>query len=178
LALSKRHLNTLKISDLTYKVVAFREIPNFDSDECVDWAIEMIFLGYDTPSLLTLSGFNKPTNYFEVADYLPTVLSSLHLTQKTGDEAILSYCSYYIKKIANSDNISNNLLHIYKFCRDRKYEKLVYNFYLLYWAWNDINYGYDYTHYWEGAKKDNIENIVVDTAKKWIEKNEQSYTQH
>jgi len=167
----------LKISDLTYKVVAFREIPNFNSDEYVDWAIEMIFLGYDTPSLLTLAGFNKPTNYFEVADYLPTVLSSLHLTQKTGDEATLSYCSYYIKKIANSDNIRNNLTHVYKFCRDRNYEKLIYDFYLLYWAWDDFDYGTDYTHYWESARRDNIEKIVVDTANKWIEKYGQYYMQ-
>ena len=137
----------------------------------------MIFLGYDTPSLLTLAGFNKPTNYFEVADYLPTVLSSLHLTQKTGDEATLSYCSYYIKKIANSDNIRNNLTHVYKFCRDRNYEKLIYDFYLLYWAWDDFDYGTDYTHYWESARRDNIEKIVVDTANKWIEKYGQYYMQ-
>jgi hypothetical protein len=168
----------LKISDLTYKVVAFREFPNFDTDECVDWAFEMIFLGYDTPSLLILAGLTKPTNYFEVADYLPQVLSSLHLTQKTGDEATLSYCSYYIKKIANSDNIRNNLTQVYKLCKDRNYEKLVYDFYQLYWAWDDIDYGNDYIHYWESAKRDNIEKIVVDTANKWIVKNEQHYRQH
>ncbi len=167
----------MKISDLTYKVIAFSEISNFDTDECVDWATEMIFLGYDTPSLLILAGFNKPTNYFEVTHYLPTVLSSLHLTQKTGDEATLSYCSCYIKKIANSDNIRNNLTHVYKFCQDRKYEELVYDFYLLYWAWGDIDYGDEHTHYWENAKRHNIEKIVVDTANKWIVENEHHYTQ-
>ncbi len=95
-----------------------------------------------------------------------------------GDEATLSYCSYYIKKIANSDNIRNNLTHVYQFCQARDYEKLVYDFYLLHWAWDDIDYGNDYTPYWESAKKDNIEKIVVDTAIKWAEENEQHYTQH
>ena len=170
--------DTLKISDLTYKVVAFSEISNFNADECVDWATEMIFLGYDTPSLRILAGLDKPTNFFEVTGYLPEVLSSLNLTQKMGDEATLSYCSYYIKKIANSDNIRNNLTHVYQFCQARDYEKLVYNFYLLHWAWDDIDYGNDYTPYWESAKKDNIEKIVVDTAIKWAEENEQHYTQH
>lgn len=167
----------MKISDLTYKVVAFSEIPNFNTDECVDRTIEMIFLGHDTPSLLNLAGLSKPANFFEVTDYLPRVFSSLKLIQKTGDEATLSYCSYYIKKIANLENIRSNLTQVYKFCQARDYEKLVYDFYLLYWAWDDIDYGDDYTHYWEGATKDNIENIVVHTANKWIVKNVQHYTQ-
>ncbi len=170
--------DTLKISDLTYKVVAFHEIPNFDTDECVDWATEMIFLGYDTPSLLILAGLDKPTNYFEVAEYLPNVLSSLNLTQKTGDEATLSYCSYYIKKISNSDDIRNNLTYVYKFCQAKDYEKLVYDFYLLYWAWDDIDYGNEYTPYWESANKENINKIVVEVAQNWIKKNEKHYTQH
>jgi hypothetical protein len=167
----------LKISDLTYKVVAFTEIQNFDADECIDWAMEMIFLGYDTPSLLILAGLSKPTNYFEVADYLPRVLSSLHLMQRFGDEATLSYCSYYIKKIADSFNIRNNLTQVYRFCIERNYENLIYDFYLLYWAWGDLDYGNEYTPYWESATRDSIEKIVVDTANKWIEKNKQYYTQ-
>lgn len=168
----------MPISDLTYKVVAFSEITNFDTDECVDWAIEMVFLGHETPSLLILAGFCKPTNYFEVTAYLPEVLSSLNLTPKNGDEATLSYCSYYIKKIANADNIRNNLTQLYKFCKDRYYEALVYDFYLLYWAWDDLDYGNAFTPYWETAKKDNVEGIVVETAIKWIKENEHYYAQH
>ena len=168
---------TMKISDLTCKVVAFSEIPNFDTDECVDWAKEMIFLGYDTPSLLILAGLTKPTNYFEVIDYLPNVFSSLKLTQKIGEEAILSYCSYYIQKISNSDDIRHNLTQVYKYCQSKGYEKLIYDFYLLYWAWDDIDYGNDYTLYWEKATKENIESIVVETANKWIAKNNKHYTQ-
>lgn len=167
----------MKISDLTYKVVAFSEIPNFDTDECVDWATEMIFLGYDTPSLLILAGFAKPTNYFEVVDYLPTVLASLNLTQKFGDEGTLSYCSYYIQKISNSENIKDNLTVIYKFCQANDYETLVYDFYLLYWAWGDIDCGIESTPYWGNANKENIEKIVVETAKNWIAGNEKYYTQ-
>lgn len=168
---------TLKISDLTYKVVAFLEVPNFDTDECIDWAIEMIFLGYDTPSLLILAGFHKPTNYFKVVDYLPQVLLSLNLTVKIGDEATLSYCSYYIQKIASSDNVRDNLIIIYKFCQAKDYEELVYDFYLLYWAWDDINYGDAYTSYWENANKENIEKLVVETAQNWIAENKKYYSQ-
>lgn len=168
----------MKISDLTYKVVAFAEIPDYDTDECVDWAMEMIFLGHETHSLLTLAGINKPTNYFEIAEYLPKVLESLKLKQMMGENAVLSYCSYYISKIAASENIRLNLAHVYKFCQATDYDRLVYDFYLLHWAWDDFDYGQEYTYYWENASKDNIESITVEIANKWIAKNEQFYIQH
>ena len=37
------------ISDLTYKMVAYSIIEDFNPDECVDWAVEMLQAGYDTP---------------------------------------------------------------------------------------------------------------------------------
>ena len=169
---------TLKLSDLTYKVVSFSDVVNFDTDQCVDWATEMIFLGYDTPSLCILAGLNKPTNYFEIVEFLPEVLSSLKLTQKKGDEATLSYCSYYIKKISASENIRQNLSHVYQYCQLRDYEGLIYDFYLLYWAWSDIDYGNEYTPYWETATKYNIEKIVIETANNWMADNKQHYIQH
>ena len=168
------HTDALQISDLTYKIVAISEISN--TDECVDWAQEMIFLGHDTPSLLTLAGFSKPTNYFEVIDYLPTVLSSLNLSPKVGDEAILSHCSYYIRKIANSDNVRGILKYLYEFRQVKDFEQPIFHFYLLHWAWQDIDYDDGYpTHYWENANKDNIKNIVVETARKWLLEHEHLY---
>ncbi|RYZ22494.1 MAG: hypothetical protein EOO10_21665, partial [Chitinophagaceae bacterium] len=98
-----------KISDLTYKVVAFPEIQNFNTDECVDWALEMVFLGHDTQTLLMLAGNAKPTNYFQTVDYLKQALKELKLEVLYGDKAILSFSSYYIKKISQSENIRENL---------------------------------------------------------------------
>ena len=106
-----------KISDLTYKVVAFSEVPSYNTDECIDWALEMVFLGHDTPSLLTLAGLSKPTNYFQTVDYLKQALNELKLEILQGDKAILSYCSYYIQKISQCENIRQNLKEVYKFCR-------------------------------------------------------------
>jgi len=40
-----------------------------------------------------------------------------------------------------------------------------------------MDHGNEYTPYWESAKMDNIEQIVVDTANKWIEENKQHCTQ-
>jgi hypothetical protein len=159
----------IKISKLTTKVISFSEVPNFDTDDCVDWALEMIFLGYDSPNLFILAGLQKPTNYFESIDYLKKALKELGIEILNGDKAVLSYASYFINKIAEGEDIRQNLKKVYQYCQSRDYEKLVYDFYLLYWAWDDFDYGQEYTPYWEEANPLNIENIVVNVAKKWVE---------
>jgi hypothetical protein len=165
------------ISDLTYKVVAYSDLTTVNGDDCVDWAIEMLQLGHDTPSLLILAGLTKPTNQFEVRDYLKRALTELELDEKTGDDATLSYSSYYITRIAKGKDVKRNLGMVYEFCQARDYEKIIYDFYLLYWAWDDLDYGNEYQSYWPNADRSNIEQVVIETAKKWILVNEKRYAQ-
>lgn len=166
------------ISELTYKIVAFAEIQQVDTNESVDWAIEMMELGYESPTLCMLAGFSKPTNYFEVIGYVSDTVKELGLEMKNGDEAILSYASYYVYQIAKGQKVRENLIELYKFCQMRDYEDLVYDFYLLYCAWEELDYeDNEHNYYWEGARRVNIEKVVIDVAKKWIEKNEKHYSQ-
>lgn len=170
---------TRPISELTYKIVAFPEIQQIDTNESIDWAMEMMELGYESPTLYMLASFNKPTNYFEVIDYVTNTIKELGLEIKSGDDAVLSYASYYVHQIAKGENVRDNLTELYKFCQMRDYEDLVYDFYLLYWAWDDIDYDDTHpNHYWNGATKENVEQLVVDEAIKWIEKNKKHYAQH
>ena len=46
-------------------MLAYQHLNDFNNDQTVDWALEMLTLGYDTPSLLILAGISKPTNFFE-----------------------------------------------------------------------------------------------------------------
>ena len=39
------------ISELTYKIVAFPEIQQADTNESIDWAVEMMEHGYNSPTL-------------------------------------------------------------------------------------------------------------------------------
>lgn len=52
-------------SDLTSKMLAYQYLKDFNIDQVIDWAIEMLQKGYETPSLLILAGISKPTNFFE-----------------------------------------------------------------------------------------------------------------
>jgi hypothetical protein len=163
------------ISSLTYKVVAFPEVPHFNTDICVDWAIEMISLGHETTSLLILSSLSKPTNFFETMEYLKAALDELHLKIKTGDDGILSFCSYYIGQIAECINIKSNLTTLIDYGLTKSYENPISDFYLLYWAWGDIEYGNEFQEYWPEANKHNIENLVIATAEKWLTENKAHY---
>ena len=166
-----------KISSLTYKIVAFSEAPNFNMDDTIDWAVEMISLGHETPSLLILAGLSKPTNYFETIDYLKATLDELHLLVKTGDDGVRSYISYYIEQIAKGNNVRENLASVYGFCQLKNYEKPMNDFFLLHWAWSDFDYGNKYTDYWPAATKENIESVVISTADKWVKENKKHYSQ-
>ncbi len=165
------------ISCLTYKIVAFSEVPNFNMDDCVDWAVEMIAMGYETPNLYILAGLSKPANYFETAEYLKRALEELHLQAKTGDDGVLSYSCYYIEQIGRGFNVRENLKIVYKYAQNRPFEKLIYDFYLLYWAWLGIDHGHEIQEYWPYANKSNIESIVIKTADQWLKENKKYYAQ-
>ena len=53
---------TKPISELTYKIVPYPEIQQVDTNESLDWAIEMMELGYESPTLYMLASFNKQTS--------------------------------------------------------------------------------------------------------------------
>lgn len=158
------------MTDLTYKIAAYKKIKNFNTDDCVDWALELIGNDIETPNLLILASLSKPTNHFETIPYLESALRELNIEPFQDENAIISYCYYYIKQIAELKNIKENLKLVCKFCIVNDYEKTVFDFYLLNWAWGDFDYGETYTDYWSTATKDNIESTVVTIAKDWITK--------
>lgn len=167
------------ISELTYKIVTLEDIIQFDPNECIDWAIEMIELGHDSPNLLMLASLQKPSNYFEVREHVKNALEELGLQIKHGEDAVKSYSYYFIKQIAKNDNVRQNLTELYKLCQARDYEESVYDFYLLYWAWDELDYHDTSSNaYWDGVTRTNIEDKVVEYARNWINQNESYYTQH
>lgn len=166
-----------QISNLTYKIVAFTEIQQIDINDSIDWALEMINLGFESPTLFMLASIKKPANYFEAIEYVKDAIQELGFEMKNGDNATLSYASYYIHLIANGHFVRDNLTKLYQFCQIRDYESLVFEFYLLYWAWDDLDYEENaYSPYWEEATPSNIQQIIVDVAQKWITANKKFYT--
>lgn len=167
------------ISEITYKVVAYSEIEELPAEECIDWAMEMIEGGHDTPSLIMLACIEKPANYFETIEYLKKAIFELGLKEKIGEEAVISYSYFYVKRIADNINIKHNLRMLYSFYQDlEEHRSSIYDFCLLHWAWDQLDYDdIGFNHYWEGATNKNIEQIIIEVAQKWIEKNQTFYHQ-
>lgn len=160
------------ISELTYKVVAFSFVANFAWEDCIDWAYEMLLLGHDTPNLTILASISKPSEQSEIQLYLEGALNELGIGQVKEQAAIISYCYYYIRKVAGGEGIEMILGILSDFYDDNCLEVLVQDFWLLHWAWEDLNYGLDHQYYWPGATRDNLEHIAIETARNWLKEHE------
>lgn len=157
------------LSPLTYKVVAFPAIEKLAVEDCIDWAMEMLELGYETPRLLILASFEKGDSYFEIKSYLEKAILELGLEIKFGEEAIGSYVFYYVTKIAEGEKVRQNLSMIYGFWFEKYNDSLASGFIKLHWAWQQLDYeDNDANHYWDGANRENIEQIVVSYAQEWM----------
>ena len=167
------------ISDLTYKVVALSEVTQLDQNECINWAMEMLELGYESPSLLILSACDKSSSYFEIKSYLEDAVNELGFKIKTGDSGVISYSYYFINEISLKRNVRSNLTELYRFCQQRDYEGIIHEFYLLYWAWDQIEYDdTNDNHYWAGMNKGSIKDTVIRIANSWKIENKEHYIQH
>ena len=160
--------NAKPLSPLTAKVVAYSVIPNYDMNECVDWAFQMVELGYDSENLVILAGLSKPTNYFEAGKYVASALNELNLVALTGDSAIVSYASYYVAKIASAELVKRNIAMLSSTCIELGYPTSIFDFYLLHFAWGDLDAGYVVQSHWDGATSENIEQLAIEEAHNWV----------
>lgn len=158
-------------SELTSQVVAFKEVTDLNADVFVNWALDMMTLGYESDALYILAGLAKPAMYYEAIKYAKEAFKELDIDIKEGEDAILSYSSYFIKKISVGEDVKVNLIRVFRYCYSHCYERRVYDFYLLRWAWDDLDYGNEHQDYWPEANGSNIEAVVIKQAKKWLAEN-------
>ena len=161
----------MKTSALTSKMLAYPHLLDFNMDEAVDWATEMLVLDYESPSLVILAGLTMPTNFFEAETYLIASLNELNITLPEKHVSIVGYCRTYIEKLAKSVDVKSNLEGLYSIGQSFDYEEPIFDFFLLYWAWGDLDYGETFTDYAPDATKDNIEDLVTMKAVEWLKMN-------
>ena len=133
----------------------------------VDWAIDMLLAGYDTEYLTILAGENEPFNQFQMQDIADKVLMELQLDYSNKEQTIKNYACYLIEKSLEGETDNFIVLNELKdICIELDYEKYLYEFYLLYFAKYDLLYS-ENQWYWDGATKENIDNIINDYFVKW-----------
>jgi hypothetical protein len=61
------------------------------AQDCVDWALQALCEGLDSPSLRILAGLEPLLNSFEVLGYTKKTLKELGINELVGVEAVLAY---------------------------------------------------------------------------------------
>lgn len=151
----------------TAEILAFKVL-NRDIDKTwVDWAVDMLMTGFDTEHLTILAGESEPFNQFQMQELTNKVLAELQLDYSDKDQTIKNYACYLIDKSLCGELDNFKVLLILKnICIKLDYEKYLYDFYLLYFAKDDLLYS-DNQWYWKGATRENIDKIIVDYFTTW-----------
>lgn len=143
-------------------------IENFDYAPVIVWAIELLKKGIETENVLILASFSKPVEREEIKPYITAALKELNLKEKYGDYSLVANAHYYLDQILNDYEIRHNLTKLYNLCLNSGMNQSLMPFYLLYHGWDELEQiGENY--YFEGADLDNIEEVIKEQAKEWIE---------
>ncbi|WDF68674.1 hypothetical protein PQ465_20555 [Sphingobacterium oryzagri] len=151
----------------TSEILAFKAL-NRDIDQIwVDWAFEMLATGFETENLIILAGESPPFNQFQIQEIANKVLTELQLDYSDKDQTIKNYACHLIKQSIDDQLDKRKVLDILKnICIELDYEEYLYDFYLLYYAKEDLSYS-ENQWYWEGATRENIDKIITDYFINW-----------
>jgi hypothetical protein len=156
----------------TYKVLVKRSLQQGSIEVWQDWALEMMVAGFETEHLILLAGLSPHFNRFQLDDIVNKALKELSLDTMSDDEMIGGYVYYLIDQALHSKLSTKVVLDILRdLCRDRDFDKELYNFYYLAFAQEELEeLGVQF--YWEGANSNNIDSIINNEFQEWINKYE------
>ena len=153
--------------DSTSKILAFKVLDRSIDSQWVDWALEMMSVGFDSEHLTILAGETFPFNQFYMQDLTSKALKELQLDYSDKDKVIRNYINHLIDKALNNESQTLAVLNLLKkLCVELDYRKDLYNFYYLYFAKLDL-LDSENQWYWEGADKNNIDTIIKEQFLKW-----------
>ncbi|GHT57907.1 hypothetical protein AGMMS50239_01270 [Bacteroidia bacterium] len=147
----------------TAEILALK-VFNRDIDKIwIDWAVNMLVAGFDTENLRILAGESEPINQFYAQDLAEKVLSELNLDYSDQEKIIKEYVLFLIEKSLNGEIDNFKTLEILKdICIELDYLNCLYDFYLLYYAKEDLRYS-EFQYYWEknNLDRENIDDFIT-----------------
>jgi len=150
------------------KLILFCGTNRGEARDCVDWAVDALCQGLDSPNLRILAGLEEPLQTFEVKDYALKAMKELEMELLQGDAAISAYAYDVIHEIIEDPKkMKSNLKTLCELCIAEDYQKDIYDFYTLRWAYDDLE-EQEVQYYWEGADRSNIQEVVLKRCQDWI----------
>jgi len=159
-----------KLDYFTHYVAAYVPLELGIGDDCIDWAIDMIAAGRETEHILVLAACEKPANHFEIDGYLAKALAEIGYPQRGKEDLFVCHASYLIYQLSQEKNIKSNLSKITSL--SLPHSEIIDNFEMLYYALDDLEWGYEAQEYWPGATLGNIEARIVQQAQQWLTEND------
>jgi len=151
----------------TARILTDKVLEETCGQECVDWAISMLEQDCDGHYLAILAGMSPPFNHFEIADLRDHSLREMGLSDFNESTAITTYVAEQLRILLNGADLAAKLDVIKDICIALDYQKDIYDFYLLYFAYTDLQES-DFQWYWEGATRENIVSIVHERAEAFL----------
>src|ERR1043165_9798094 len=150
------------------QLLADRALDKAPTDAWVQWAVNELLAGQDSPHLRILAGERPPFDPFEISALLDKVLSELAVAVPSRDKAMLAYAAELADTLVKSQaNDVAPLRQLRDLCIESGYPKYLYNFYLLAFAEQDLQAG-GVQFYWLGATPANIRQLILDCANEWL----------
>jgi hypothetical protein len=119
-----------------------------------------------------LAGLSTDVNRFQLDEIIRKAIKELSLDAMPEEEIVYGYVYYLIDQALNSKMSTKVALGALRdLCRDRDYDKKLFNFYLLAYAQQELEEAGE-QFYWEGANNDNMDTIINTEFLEWKRKYE------
>jgi hypothetical protein len=162
--------NKMKPVSSTAEILLHKMLGHNVDERWVGWAYDMLCAGFDTGNLVQLAGETAPYNQFELKTLSDKIFTELNLDWNDHDQV---YANYINNIVAQALNGEMKPLSVLEFVKDlylqNDYEPLLQDFYLLYYAYDDLRYS-DQQWHWDGATRENIDEMTKGYFKDWLTK--------
>lgn len=158
----------MQLPTSTAEILAFKVLGRSVDKKWSAWAYEMLQAGYDTESLIELAGENAPYNQFEMERLTSRVFNELGLEYEDSELIIKNYACYLLKSALDEERSFITVLDILKdIYIELDFAKYLHDFYALYYAKEDLKYGYN-QYYWPEGDRNTMDEIIVKHFHTWI----------
>jgi len=155
----------------TKEILAFRSLNRPIDKNWIDWAVTMLEKGHDTKHLCILAGESTPYEYkqFELIELVDITFEELGLTYSDKDLVIKEYVAEFLQYMLNGVRTSQEVLReLRDLYIELDYIDYLSDFYYLSYAQGDLLIA-DVQYYWPEATRSNIENIIQQVSRNWID---------
>jgi hypothetical protein len=160
----------MKFTIQTYEILAWKLSKKSVDEVWSNWATEMLMNGFATEHLIELVGLEKPYNQFELSELTDKVFEELKIDLTAKNQIIKNYVFFLCQEVLSKKRDLFKTLHKIKtLYLDLDFENLI-KFYFLSFAKEDL-INLEIQHYWDGANRENIDQICFDYFKKWMLEN-------